>query len=288
MNGVPPQDRDVAMVFQGYALYPQMTAREIMEFPLKMRGMPRAERAKAVGEAAELLRIEKLLDRRPGELSGGERQRVAMGRAIVRKPRVFLFDEPLSNLDASLRGDIRLEIGQLVRRLGATALYVTHDHVEAMTLADRIAVMRAGRLLQLATPREVYERPATSFVGAFLGSPRMNLLPARVEGDAVMAGRFRLPRPPGALPARLEVGIRPEHVSLVEPSDVAAGGEAGEILAIEPLGAETHVLVKVGDQELRTQSRGFDTHRRGDPIRVVLDVTHATVFDAEGEGARVA
>jgi multiple sugar transport system ATP-binding protein len=288
MNGVPPQDRDVAMVFQGYALYPQMTAREIMEFPLKMRGMPREQRARAVDEAAALLRIEKLLDRRPGELSGGERQRVAMGRAIVRKPRVFLFDEPLSNLDASLRGDIRLEIGQLVRRLGATALYVTHDHVEAMTLADRIAVMRNGRLLQLATPREVYERPATSFVGAFLGSPRMNLLPARVEGDSIVAGPFRLPKPEGALPAHLEVGIRPEHVSLVEVADAAEGGEAGEILAVEPLGAETHVLVKVGEQELRAQSRGFDTHRRGDPIRVKLDEGHALVFDADGEGERVA
>src|ERR1700722_5619471 len=197
MKGVPPQDRDVAMVFQGYALYPQMTAREILEFPLKMRGVERALRVKAIDEAAALLRIEKLLDRRPGEMSGGERQRVAMGRAIVRKPRVFLFDEPLSNLDASLRGDIRLEIGQLVRRLGATALYVTHDHVEAMTLADRIAVMRGGRLLQLATPREVYERPATSFVGTFLGSPRMNLLPARAEGDLLAAGPFHFSRPPG-------------------------------------------------------------------------------------------
>jgi len=288
MNGVPPQDRDVAMVFQGYALYPQMTAREIMEFPLKMRGMPREQRARAVDEAAALLRIEKLLDRRPGELSGGERQRVAMGRAIVRKPRVFLFDEPLSNLDASLRGDIRLEIGQLVRRLGATALYVTHDHVEAMTLADRIAVMRGGRLLQLATPREVYERPATSFVGAFLGSPRMNLLPARVEGGAIVAGLFRLPKPEGTLPARLEVGVRPEHVSLVDVADAGSEGEAGEIVAVEPLGAETHVLVKVGDQELRAQSRGFDSHRRGDPIRVKLDAAHALVFDADGEGARVA
>jgi multiple sugar transport system ATP-binding protein len=293
MRGVPPQDRDVAMVFQGYALYPQMTARQIMEFPLKMRGMPREQRARAVDEAAALLRIEKLLDRRPAELSGGERQRVAMGRAIVRKPRVFLFDEPLSNLDASLRGDIRLEIGQLVRRLGATALYVTHDHVEAMTLADRIAVMRGGRLLQLATPREVYERPATSFVGAFLGSPRMNLLPAHAEGDAIVAGALRLARPTGALPTRIEVGVRPEHVSLVDES---AGGErldvpgsaAGEVLAVEPLGAETHVLVRVGDQELRAQCRGFDAHRRGDAVRVAIDATRAMVFDADGEGERVA
>src|SRR3984957_4977364 len=258
MNGVAPQDRDVAMVFQGYALYPQMTAREIMEFPLKMRGLPPAQRARAVDEAAGLLRIERLLDRRPGELSGGERQRVAMGRAVVRKPRVFLFDEPLSNLDASLRGDIRLEIGQLVRRLGATALYVTHDHVEAMTLADRIAVMRAGKILQVATPREIYERPATSFVGGFLGSPRMNLLPARVENDAVVAGAFRLPRPAGTLPVRLVVGVRPEHVSV---GDV---GELGEILAVEPLGAETHLVVRVGGSELRAQARGFANHARGD------------------------
>jgi multiple sugar transport system ATP-binding protein len=285
MEGVAPQDRDVAMVFQGYALYPQMTAREILEFPLKMRGQPRDARVRAIAEAAALLRIEPLLDRRPGELSGGERQRVAMGRAIVRKPRVFLFDEPLSNLDASLRGDIRLEIGQLVRRLGATALYVTHDHVEAMTLADRIAVMRGGRLLQLATPREVYERPATSFVGTFLGSPRMNLVPARAEGDAIAAGPFHFFRPAGTLPARIEVGIRPEHVALGDAPDA---GEAGEILAVEPLGAETHVLVKVGEQELRAQLPGFDEHRRGDPVRVAIDPAHVLVFDADGEGERVA
>ena len=282
MDGVPPQDRDVAMVFQGYALYPQMTAREILEFPLKMRGVERAARTRAVDEAAALLRIERLLDRRPGEMSGGERQRVAMGRAIVRKPRVFLFDEPLSNLDASLRGDIRLEIGQLVRRLGATALYVTHDHVEAMTLADRIAVMRAGKLLQVATPREIYERPATSFVGAFLGTPRMNLIPARLDGREMVAGPFRLPARGEKIPARLEVGVRPEHVTIGEL------GEPGEILAVEPLGPETHVVVRVGDVELRAQSHGFDTHRRGDAVHVAIDPDRAMVFDAEGDGARVA
>jgi multiple sugar transport system ATP-binding protein len=284
MRGVPPQDRDVAMVFQGYALYPQMTAREIMEFPLKMRSVARAERMRAVEQAAELLRIERLLDRRPGEMSGGERQRVAMGRAIVRKPRVFLFDEPLSNLDASLRGDIRLEIGQLVRRLGATALYVTHDHVEAMTLADRIAVMRAGKLLQLATPRAIYEKPATSFVGTFLGSPRMNLLPARAQGDALVAGPFRLKRPAGALPERMEVGVRPEHVVLGD----GPGGEEGEVVVMEPLGAESHLRVRVGELELRAHARGFDAHRRGDAVRVVLDEGHLLVFDADGAGERIA
>jgi multiple sugar transport system ATP-binding protein len=271
----------VAMVFQGYALYPQMTAREIIEFPLKMRRVPREQRMRAVDSAAAMLRIETLLDRRPEELSGGERQRVAMGRAVVRKPRVFLFDEPLSNLDASLRSDIRLEIGELVRRLEATALYVTHDHVEAMTLADRIAVMRAGKLLQLATAREVYERPATSFVAAFLGSPRVNLWPARHETDAIVAGPFRLPRPRAALPTRIEIGVRPEHIALGD------AGERGEVLAVEPLGAETHVVVRVDGCELRARVSGFDTLRRGDAVGVTIDPSRVMVFDADGSGARV-
>ncbi len=295
MSGVAPQSRDVAMVFQGYALYPQMTARQILEFPLKMRGVDGPARSQAVAEAAGLLRIEKLLDRRPAEMSGGERQRVAMGRAIVRKPRVFLFDEPLSNLDASLRGDIRLEIGQLVRRLGATALYVTHDHVEAMTLADRIAVMRAGKILQVASPRTIYERPATAFVGTFLGSPRMNLLPARAEGDAVVAGPFRLARPGGALPSRLQMGVRPEHVSVSagdDAGDTARVGGPGEVVAVEPLGAETHLVVRVGELELRAQARGFAAFARGDRLHVAIDPAHALLFDADagadGEHARVA
>jgi multiple sugar transport system ATP-binding protein len=291
MRGVPPQDRDVAMVFQGYALYPHMTAREILAFPLRMRGVPRAERDRAVQEAAAMLHLEPLLDRRPAELSGGERQRVAMGRAIVRRPRVFLFDEPLSNLDAALRAGIRLELGELVRRLGATALYVTHDHVEAMTLGDRIAVLRAGRLLQVGTPREVYERPATSFVGAFVGSPAMNLLPAHVDGDAVVAGPFRLPRPAGALPRRLEVGVRPEHVRLGEPGQPGAGGASGatgRVVAVEPLGAETHVVVRVGDRDLRARAGGFDAHRRGDEVGVSIEASAALLFDADGAGERVA
>jgi multiple sugar transport system ATP-binding protein len=294
MKGVAPQDRDVAMVFQGYALYPQMTVREILEFPLRMRKASASARSQAVAEAAAMLRIEPLLDRRPGELSGGERQRVAMGRAIVRKPRVFLFDEPLSNLDASLRGDLRLEIGQLVRRLGVTALYVTHDHVEAMTLADRIAVMRAGRLVQVGTPREVYERPATSFVGSFLGSPRMNLLPGRAEGDALVVGPFRLPRPKGPLPQRLEVGVRPEHVQCRGEAGDGAGEQAGpivdapgEVMAVEPLGAETHLLVRVGELEVRAVARGWEAPRRGDAVRVSIDAERAMVFDAEGDGLRM-
>jgi multiple sugar transport system ATP-binding protein len=283
MAGVPPQERDVAMVFQGYALYPHMTAREILEFPLKMRRVPKARRDAIVLEAAATLRIESLLGRRPGELSGGERQRVAMGRAIVRRPRVFLFDEPLSNLDAALRDGIRLEISQLVRRLETTAIYVTHDHVEAMTLADRIAVMRRGRVVQIGTPREVYDRPATSFVGTFLGSPRMNLVPARVEGDVLHAGPFRLPRPPGDLPARIAIGIRPHDVKIASGSL----GDPAHVVAVEPLGAETHVVVRAGEIELRAIARGFDDHRRGDEVRVAIDASRAHFFDADGEGTRV-
>jgi len=260
-----------------------MTAREILEFPLRMRGASKAERDRAVSEAAATLRIERLLDRRPGELSGGERQRVAMGRAIVRKARVFLFDEPLSNLDAALRGDIRLEIGQLVRRLGTTAIYVTHDHVEAMTLADRIAVMARGRIVQVGTPREVYDRPATSFVGTFLGSPRMNLLAAQVEGDSIAAGPFRVPRPGGPLPERIAVGVRPEHVTVGPPG----AGAAARVVAVEPLGAETHLLLRAGDVELRAVTRGFDERRREDEVTLGIDASRALVFDADGEGARV-
>jgi multiple sugar transport system ATP-binding protein len=265
-----------------------MTAREILEFPLKMRGSSREERAAAVRDAAAMLRIEPLLDRRPGELSGGERQRVAMGRAIVRKARVFLFDEPLSNLDAALRGDIRLEIGQLVRRLGTTAVYVTHDHVEAMTLADRIAVMARGRVCQVGSPREVYERPATSFVAAFLGTPRMNLIQGRADGDSILAGPFRVPRPKGDLPARVDVGVRPEHVSVAkgDPATVPSG-VAGRVLAVEPIGSETHLLVRAGEVEVRAAARGFGDLQRDDEVSVTIDTSRVHLFEADGDARRL-
>jgi multiple sugar transport system ATP-binding protein len=246
-----------------------------------MRGVAREERARAAKEAAELLRLGALLARRPGELSGGERQRVAMGRAIVRRPRVFLFDEPLSNLDAALRSDLRVEIGALVRRLGATAIYVTHDQVEAMTLADRICVMRSGKLQQLASPREIYERPKNAFVATFIGSPRMNVIAAKVTSGEIVAGPFRVPAPPNA-PASLELGVRPEDVKIDD------AGAPAVIAAIEPLGAETHIVARAGDLELSVRCPGFAPYRRGETLKVALDPSRVHLFDPANDGARVA
>ena len=269
MLGVPPQDRDVAMVFQGYALYPHMRAREILEFPLRMRGVAKAARVATVARVAELLGLGRLLDRRPGELSGGERQRVAMGRAIVREPSLFLFDEPLANLDAALRSELRSELGALVRRLGTTAMYVTHDHVEAMTLGDRIAVLCAGRLEQLGTPRELYERPATTFVAGFLGAPPMNLVDVAALAVAGLPAAVRT------------LGVRPEHVRLGD----AADGEvalAGEVSAVEPLGAETHVTVDLGPSRVRLRVPGFDAPARGARVGLAVARDRLHAFDAEG------
>jgi multiple sugar transport system ATP-binding protein len=268
-----------------------MTAREILEFPLRMRGVAKAERARAVEDAASLLHIERLLDRRPSELSGGERQRVAMGRAIVRRPRLFLFDEPLSNLDAGLRAELRVEIGALVRRLDATSIYVTHDHVEAMTLADRIAVMKDGRVLQVAAPREVYERPADSFVATFIGTPRMNLLSGDVEDGTIVAGPLRVPCPRGELPRRVDVGFRPADVRLAGAGTAKATGMVrvrAEVVGVEPLGAETHLFVRLDDGlDLRAVAPGFLSHRRGEIVELCLDVGKMHVFDPSRDGTRV-
>ena len=291
MKGVPPQDRDVAMVFQGYALYPQMTVRENIEFPLKMRRIDPAARKKRADEAAELLRLGPLMDRLPSELSGGERQRVAMGRAIVRRPRVFLFDEPLSNLDAALRQELRIEIGALVRELGVTAIYVTHDQVEAMTLADRICVMQKGNVLQIAPPREIYEKPATSFVASFLGSPRMNLIGGVVSGATIDCGPFRVPTPPsfgagpGTISERLVVGIRPEDVSLA--AEGAEGAARFEVAVSEPLGAETHLVLRAGDVELRVRAPGFDPRPAGTAVWLAIDASRMHLFEAGDGGKRI-
>jgi multiple sugar transport system ATP-binding protein len=285
MHGVAPQDRDVAMVFQGFALYPHMTVRQILGFPLRMRGTARAERDRAVERAADMLAIRHLLDRRPGQLSGGEQQRVAMGRALVRQPKVFLFDEPLSNLDAALRAELRVELGRLLRRLKATALYVTHDQAEAMTLGQRIAVLRQGCLEQLDTPRSIYESPQTSFVASFFGVPPMNLVPVERDGEHVRLGPLRLPAPDTG-PAKVVLGIRPEHVqirpdgALPRSDDTrTAASLPARIVSVEPHGAETHVELEVDRQILRARVQGFDAPAPGEPVSALLETAHLRWFD---------
>ncbi|MBI2892260.1 MAG: ABC transporter ATP-binding protein [Deltaproteobacteria bacterium] len=262
VDTVDPKDRDVAMVFQGYALYPHLSVRENLAFPLARRGVPRPERAVRVTETARFLGLEPLLDRRPGELSGGERQRVAMGRALVRRPKVFLFDEPLSNLDARLRVDLRAEIARLHRETGATSLYVTHDQTEAMALGDRIAVLNAGRLEQLATPREIYERPRNRFVARFVGTPACNLLAVERGEGVVRAGPLvwaGLDLPPGPL----EAGIRPEDLSL-GPGDP---GNA-EVERVELAGPEAHVHLRAGETTLVARVPAATAPRPGDRVHL--------------------
>jgi multiple sugar transport system ATP-binding protein len=278
-----PKDRDVAMVFQSYALYPHKNVAENIGYPLRVRKVDKGERSRRVRQVAELLSIERLLDRTPRQLSGGQRQRVALARAIVREPRAFLMDEPLSNLDAQLRLQMRVEIKRLQKQLGVTTLYVTHDQVEAMTMADLVAVMRDGVLQQLAPPAKLYAHPANLFVARFCGSPPMNVL----AGD-VSEGAFRHPKGvvplaggPPARPAML--GFRPEHVRLVEPG--AAGSLDGEVYVVEPLGNETLVAVKVGDEILNVRvAAGYDA-----PIGRRCGVSptpgHLHLFDPQSEAS---
>jgi multiple sugar transport system ATP-binding protein len=247
VNDVPAAQRGLAMVFQSYALYPHMTMRQNMSFGLENMAMPRTEIAARVEHAARMLRLEHLLDRRPGQLSGGQRQRVAIGRAVVREPKIFLFDEPLSNLDAELRVQMRAELAGLHRRLGNTMIFVTHDQVEAMTLASRIAVLRAGRVEQFAAPLELYNAPASLFVATFIGSPRMNILPATVEALSPSGARVKLPGGGGievpasdglAVNDAVQFGLRPEHTDIVAPE---AGVLTLNVSGVEQLGGEAYV-----------------------------------------------
>ena len=253
VNNLPPAQRDIAMVFQNYALYPHKTVGANMGFPLKMARMDKAEIDRRVNRAADILGLQPYLNRFPRALSGGQRQRVAMGRAIVRDPQVFLFDEPLSNLDAKLRVQMRSEIRELHQRLGTTTVYVTHDQIEAMTMADRIVVMRDGRISQVGAPLELYDHPANTFVAGFIGSPSMNL----IEGT-VAKGRFAAPGIDMALPVgttlpdgtKLTYGVRPEHLALSDR------GLPVSVVVVEPTGAEIHLVVRAGHQELAAHAVG--------------------------------
>ncbi|MBM4265616.1 MAG: sn-glycerol-3-phosphate ABC transporter ATP-binding protein UgpC [Deltaproteobacteria bacterium] len=297
-NDLSPRDRNVAMVFQDYALYPHMTVRENLEFPLKMRGQSREDREKRIAWAAEVLELGSLLDRRPRQLSGGQQQRVAMGRALVREPSVFLLDEPLSNLDAKLRVEVRAEIAELQRRMKTTMLYVTHDQTEAMTLGDRVAVLRAGRVLQVAPPRELYDRPAEAFVAGFIGNPPMNLFPAKLEasgGDRslVFAGRKlsldgRLAESSALEPGEVTAGIRPEAFVLADEANDDA--IPGRVEHVEWLGHETLAHVHVGSSEeaVRLVARlpGMQALERGQEIALAVAERSVHLFPAERDEAK--
>jgi multiple sugar transport system ATP-binding protein len=276
MNDVPARDRDIAMVFQSYALYPHMTVYDNMAFGLRRRGLAKAEIDRRVQEAAAILGLGPYLARRPHALSGGQRQRVAVGRAIVRDPEVFLFDEPLSNLDAALRASTRQELSRLHRRLDATMIYVTHDQVEAMTMAGRICIMDHGRVAQVGAPLDVYRRPATTFVAGFLGSPAMNLLPARLDGGALRVGEAVLPAPFAARPGAVTLGVRPEDLVACD-----GGLLRGEVMAVEPLGAETILGIRIAGVECEVLLRAGRTTpaRLGDLIALDAPVAALHLFD---------
>jgi multiple sugar transport system ATP-binding protein len=282
VNNLPPAERDIAMVFQNYALYPHKTVGANMGFALKMRKMDKAEVEKRVAHAAEILGLTPYLGRFPRELSGGQRQRVAMGRAIVRNPQVFLFDEPLSNLDAKLRVQMRSEIRELHQRLGTTTVYVTHDQIEAMTMADRIVVMRDGRISQIGAPLELYDRPANVFVAGLIGSPSMNLISGSVrKGDTGMVidaegAALALPPMTGLAEGRkVTLGIRPEHL------DLADHGIAAKVAVVEPTGSETHVILRFGTRELVAVFRERHDFRPGNLVHLAPRPDMVHLFDAD-------
>ena len=306
VNDVPPKDRDIAMVFQNYALYPHMTVRENLAFALHLRKLPKPEIDRRVQQAADILGLEQVLDRKPRQLSGGQRQRVAVGRAIVREPSVFLFDEPLSNLDAKLRVQTRREIAKLHRDLGATMIYVTHDQVEAMTLGDRIVVMNAGRVQQVDTPLALYDRPANRFVAGFIGSPAMNFVegaitdpPATVDwrdrhetwfvatdGSIAVPWSAKGVRP--ARGARLLFGVRPEDVAVAPMSDATATTADYALVTVparvdlaEPLGNETFVHTAVGAHVLTARSTSRELPEVGASVRLTIDPARGHWFDLE-------
>jgi multiple sugar transport system ATP-binding protein len=276
VNDLDSKDRDIAMVFQSYALYPHMTVRENMGFSLKLRKADARTIAQRVADAARILNLDQLLERYPRELSGGQRQRVAMGRAIVRDPKVFLFDEPLSNLDAKLRVAMRAEIKALHQRLKTTTVYVTHDQIEAMTMADRIVVMHDGIIEQIGTPLELFDRPGNLFVAQFIGSPAMNVFSGVVRSGQVEGLGAQWPLAPGmaAEGQAVSYGVRPTDLRL------AASGIPGRVIIVEPTGAETELLVEVGGQQMVVVIHGRTQAQPGDPVHLEFDVAKSHVFDA--------
>jgi len=279
-----PAARDVAMVFQTHALYPHLTVRRNIAFGLEVRRVPAAEIARRVQQAADRLGLGTLLDRRPGELSGGERQRVALGRALVREPQVFLLDEPLSHLEPTLRAELRAELLELHRALHTTVVYVTHDQIEAMTMGQRIAVLERGRLRQVGTPAELYGRPADVFVARFIGSPGMNILRGRGrgtgdDGGVVDCGAFSIPVSLERYEGEIYLGVRPEHVSLVAPDQ---GIGAADVRGVEPLGPDTLVRLDGGGEPLVARVHGIPDLRPGDRVGVKLDRRQLHLFDAAG------
>jgi multiple sugar transport system ATP-binding protein len=288
VNDVPPKERDIAMVFQNYALYPQMTVAKNMSFSLELARRPKEEITEKVNKAADILGLKPLLERYPRQLSGGQRQRVAMGRAIVRDPAVFLFDEPLSNLDAKLRVQMRAEIKALQQRLESTTVYVTHDQIEAMTMADKIVVMHDGAVEQIGSPLELYDRPANLFVAGFIGSPAMNFIAGRLEGGEpptlATASGVKVPlsnAPQAALDSEVIMGVRPEHVSLGGPQAMSA-----QIMVIEPTGYETQVIAKFAGQDMTCVFRERLNGRPGDRIGLTFEGP-LHFFDAQ-TGAAIA
>jgi multiple sugar transport system ATP-binding protein len=300
MNTVPAKDRDIAMVFQSYALYPHMSVADNLSFGLKRRGTPKAEMERRVAQTAAMLGLSELLARRPAALSGGQRQRVALGRAIVREPKVFLFDEPLSNLDAALRVATRNELTRLHRRLGATMIYVTHDQVEAMTMGSRICVMNKGRIAQLGAPLEVYRDPADTFVARFLGSPPMNLLPARLRrtsgGAVALVAGAEIPlarwsdaalAPLLSAAAEASFGIRPEDLVLLGPDAPEQPAITGRVAGVEPLGAETLMQVETGEGAEITARLHRDARAEpGATLRFGVPAAACYLFGPDGRAIR--
>ena len=274
VNDLDPKDRDIAMVFQNYALYPHMTVETNMGFSLEHRGASKAEIAERVTWAADILGLVPLLKRYPRQLSGGQRQRVAMGRAIVRNPQVFLFDEPLSNLDAKLRVVMRGEIKSLHQRLGVTTVYVTHDQVEAMTMADKIVVMHAGKVEQIGAPLELYDRPANQFVAGFIGSPSMNFIGGRITAAGFLAAGITLPLPAGIEGDNAVYGIRPEHF------DLTSDGLPAIVQLVEPMGSETQVTMTLGEHKVIGVFRERVQARPGATLNVRPDLGNIHLFDA--------